>query len=140
MNIAKKFQQIYHKNNTVRCNVTKLFKCSLKEMGVSLGKPRQIHLHRSVEKPELNTIKVFRLEDLPFTLPHNIHDLNHYVHNIEHKFLSDVFTPSIFLETANKTGKQAKLTTVEIADLPEHIVVKGEKVMGKMNYINGNQV
>ena len=67
-------------------------------------------------------------------------ELNHYVHNIEHKSLSDVLTPSIFLETTNKTDVQAKLATVEISDLPKYIVVNGEKVLEQLNYISANQV
>ena len=82
--------------------------------GVSLGKPRQIHLHLTIDKPELNTIKAFKIEGLPFLLPQNIHELHHYVHNVEHKSLSDVPTPTIFLNSINKTESRGKLTTVEI--------------------------
>ena len=113
MNLARKFQQIYCNSNTIECDITKLFRCRLVGMGVSLGKPRQIHLHLKIDKPELNTIKVFKLEALPFILPQSIHELHHYVHNVEHKSLSDVLTPSIFLNSLNKTENRGKLTICE---------------------------
>ena len=63
-----------------------------------------------------------------------------FVHNVEHKSLSDVLTPTIFLNSVNKTENRGKLTTVEILNLPKYIFAKGEKILGQTDHIEGNQI
>ena len=138
LNVARQFRKIYCKEN-LTCDMLKLFRCELKSYGLTFSKPREIHIHLQIQAPETNSLKVYRIYPIPFTIPRNVERLRNDLHNFRHRTLVDILTPKKFDEE-NSIQNIRALTTMQITNLPKYVIVNNEKVICETETISNDLI
>ena len=106
---------------------------------MTYSKPREIHIHMQIRAPENNSLKVFRIYPIPFTIPRHIEKLRKDLHNYRHKTLVDILTPKKFDEEKTITNIRT-LTTMQIGNFPKYVVLNEKKVICQTESITNDLI